>query len=80
VSINSLGYYEYYVILYLELSMTISSITAMFYRQHDQKRRADQFCQQAYMAEDMGTTSVRQHQQGVAKGSSQQTKRKYLPF
>jgi hypothetical protein len=35
VSINSLGYYEYNGPLYLELSLRMSTITQVFYKQHD---------------------------------------------
>jgi hypothetical protein len=42
VRIDSLGYYKYYEILYLELGMTMSSITTMFYHQPEKKRRANQ--------------------------------------
>jgi hypothetical protein len=42
VSIDSLGYYEYYKILYDDIGLMVSSITATYYHQHDKKRRADQ--------------------------------------
>jgi hypothetical protein len=41
VSINLLGYYEYYTILYEELGLSMSSITATYFLQHDKKRRAN---------------------------------------
>jgi hypothetical protein len=41
-SIDLLGYSEYYNILYDKLELTMSSITATYFLQHDKKRRADQ--------------------------------------
>jgi hypothetical protein len=42
VSINSLGFLEYYRLLYyLELGMEMSSITEGFYRHHDNRRSND---------------------------------------
>jgi hypothetical protein len=42
VSIDTLGYSEYYKILYNKLGLTMSSITGTYFLQHDKKRRADQ--------------------------------------
>jgi hypothetical protein len=42
VSIDSLGYLDYYRLLYLDLGIRMTSVTETFYRQHDKKRKADQ--------------------------------------
>jgi len=41
VSVDSLGFEEYFLKLYLELGITMSNVTRLFYKQHDKKRRAD---------------------------------------
>ena len=41
VSIDSLGYYEYYRRLYLELGLFMSTITEVFYKQQDKRRETD---------------------------------------
>jgi hypothetical protein len=42
VSIDSLGYYEYNKLLYLELGLGMSSITELFYKQQDKRQETDQ--------------------------------------
>jgi hypothetical protein len=42
VSIDSLGYYEYNKLLYLELGLEMSSIIELFYKQQDKCRETDQ--------------------------------------
>jgi hypothetical protein len=42
VSINSIGYYKYNRRLYLDLGMVMSSITAAFLKQQDQRKLSDQ--------------------------------------
>jgi hypothetical protein len=42
VSIDSRGFLQYYTQLYLEIGITMSSVTKSFYRQHDKRRMADQ--------------------------------------
>ena len=42
VSVNSLGYKEYYKKLYLDLGIRMSPLTELHYRQVDQRRKSDQ--------------------------------------
>jgi hypothetical protein len=41
MSVDTLGFEEYYKELYKELEISMSSITARYYKQHDQKRKRD---------------------------------------
>jgi hypothetical protein len=42
VSVDSLGFEEYYKQLYLELGITMSPVSRLYYRQVDRRRKADQ--------------------------------------
>jgi hypothetical protein len=41
MSLDSLGFKEYFKELYTELGMTMSSETELYFQQHDQKRKRD---------------------------------------
>jgi hypothetical protein len=44
MSLDSLGFKEYFKELYAELGMTMSSETELYFQQHDQKRKRDKEC------------------------------------